>query len=257
MERITRKDIVDFHRAFYRPNNTIMAVVGDIDTAELKRLLSRHFGRWKRAAIDFPRFDAAPPLKGKTIKVVDKDITQANIQLGHLGIRRESPDFYSVYVMNYILGGGGFVSRLMTEIRDNRGLVYSVYSYFNALKDPGPFKVGMQTKNETAREATAEALRQIRKMVNEGVTEKELRDAKDYLIGSFPLKFTTNEKIASYLTYMEVYNLGLDYLERFPGIIESLTREDVNRAAKMYLDPDNYVLVIVGDRDRMGSLEGL
>lgn len=254
VERIKRDEIVSFHRAFYRPNNTIMAVVGDIDKKELKRLLGKHFGEWKKGEIEPPDYEKAKPLKKRIVKVIDKGITQANIQLGHLGIKRENPDFYAAYVMNYILGGGGFVSRLMTEIRDNRGLVYSVYSYFNPLKDPGSFKVGIQTKNETAREAIQEAINQIRKIAEKGVTEKELRDAKDYLVGSFPLKFTTNKKIASYLTYMEIYNLGPDYLDRFPVIIENLTVDDINRAARRYLDPESYLLVIVGDKEKMGDI---
>jgi zinc protease len=193
-------------------------------------------------------------VKGRKVEVIDKKISQANVQLGYIGIRRENPDFYAAYVMNYILGGGGFVSRLMTEIRDNRGLVYSVYSYFNPLKDPGPFKIGLQTKNESAREAIEESLRKIKNMAKNGVTEDELRSAKDYLIGSFPLRFTTNAKIASYLTYMEIYNLGLDYLDRFPKIIEVLTVDDINRAARKYLHPENYLLVVVGDKDKMGKL---
>lgn len=142
----------------------------------------------------------------------------------------------------------------MTEIRDNRGLVYSVYSYFNPLKDPGPFKVGLQTKNESAREAIEESLAQIENMVKNGVTEEELRAAKDYLIGSFPLRFTTNAKIASYLSYMEIYNLGLDYLDKFPRIIEALTVNDINRAARKYLQPENYLLIVVGDKDEIGKL---
>lgn len=252
--RIRRDDIQSLHKNFYRPNNTIMAVVGDIQLEELKRLLERYFGAWEKRDIIFPDHPAAKNLEKQTTEILDKDITQANIVLGHLGIKRENPDYHAVYVLNYILGGGGFVSRLMTEIRDNKGLAYSVYSYFNPLKEKGSFKIGLQTKNESAREAISEVVDQLTKLVEKGITEKELRDAKDYLIGSFPLKFTTNSKIAGYLTYMEVYNLGLDYLDRYPKIIETLTVDDINSAAKKYLNPENYLLVIVGDRDKMGDL---
>ena len=255
LDRIDRSDITSFHEKYYHPNNIIMAVVGDISKRELKKLLKRHFTKWEKVDIDYPVRPDAIPLKKKRIEVIDKDITQANVQLGHLGIKRENPDFYAAYVMNYILGGGGFVSRLMTEIRDNRGLVYSVYSYFNPLKDPGPFKVGLQTKNESASEAIRESLSQIRAIREKGVSEKELQDAKDYLIGSFPLKFTTNSKIASYLTYMEIYNLGLDYLDRFPKIIEALTVDDVNKAARKLLDPENYLLGVVGNKEKIGKID--
>lgn len=255
LDKIDRKKIIDFHGEYYHPNNIIMAVVGDISKKELNKLLKRHFSKWEKQDISYPENPEAKRLDKKRIEIIDKDITQANVQLGHLGIRRENPDFYAAYVMNYILGGGGFVSRLMTEIRDNRGLVYSVYSYFNPLKDPGPFKVGLQTKNKSASEAIKESLSQIRAIREKGVSEKELRDAKDYLIGSFPLKFTTNSKIASYLTYMEIYNLGLDYLDRFPKIIEALTVDDVNKAARKLLDPENYLLVVVGNRGKIGKID--
>lgn len=255
LDKIKKTHIVDFHSQFYRPNNTILTVVGDINLRSLKKLLHRYFGKWKRGDITFTIREKAAPLKKKKVEIIHKDITQANVQLGHLGLKRSDPDFYAAYVMNYILGGGGFVSRLMTEIRDNQGLVYGVYSYFNALKEVGPFKVGLQTKNESAKEAVEEVRRQIRELVNKGVTEKELRDAKDYIIGSFPLKFTTNQKIANYLSYIERHKLGLDYLDKFPEIIEALTVKDINEAAKEYLDPDNYLLVIVGNKEKVGKIE--
>ena len=255
LERIKREQIVRFHSSYYRPGNTVMAVVGDIDKAELTRLLDEYFGKWEGKKSPTPEYAKAKGLTKRTVKVIDKKISQASIQIGHLGLKRSNPDFYAAYVMNYIFGGGGFVSRLMTEIRDNRGLVYGIYSYFNPLKEVGPFRVSLQTKNESAIEAIKETLRQLREMVKKGVTEEELRDAKDYIIGSFPLKFTTNKKIASYLTYIEIYGLGLDYLERFPKIIERLGVEDINRVAKKYLDPENYLLVVVGDGEKLGELE--
>ena len=255
LDNIKKEHIVDFHRQFYLPNNTVLTVVGDIDKRSLKKLLHRYFGKWKQGDMTFTQREKVAPLKEKKVKIIHKDITQANVQLGHLGLKRSDPDFYAAYVMNYILGGGGFVSRLMTEIRDNKGLVYGVYSYFNALTEVGPFKVGLQTKNESAKEAVEEVRRQIKELVNEGVTEKELRDAKDYIIGSFPLKFTTNQKIANYLSYIEIHKLGLDYLDKFPKLIEQLTVKDINEAAKKYLDADNYLLVIVGNKEKIGKVE--
>jgi zinc protease len=253
LENIGREDIINFHNKLYRPNNVIMAVVGDINKRSLKKLLKKHFGNWEKKTVPLPEPIKAQQVKGRKVEFINKKISQANVQLGHIGIKRENPDFYAAYVMNYILGGGGFVSRLMTEIRDNRGLVYSVYSYFNPMKDPGPFKIGLQTKSKSAREAIEESLAQMENMKKNGVTEEELRGAKDYLIGSFPLRFTTNAKIASYLSYME-YNLGLDYLDKFPKIIDALTLNDINRAAKKYLHPENYLLIVVGDKGEIGKL---
>ncbi len=255
VDKLNKKDVAAFHKDHYLPGNTIITVVGDIEKRELKRLLKKYFGKWKRGKSTFRTYANAKKLERRTVKVIDKELTQATVQLGHLGIKRDNPDFYAAYVMNYILGGGGFVSRLMTEIRDNKGLVYSVYSYFNPLKDPGPFKIALQTKNESAKEAIEESLRLMKEVIEKGVTDAELRDAKDYIIGSFPLKFTTNSKIASYLTYVEIYGLGIDYLDRFPKIMEALTVADINRAAKDYLDPENYLLVIVGNAEKVGSIE--
>jgi len=255
VDSIRREEIVSFHNKFYRPNNTIMAVVGDIEEKEIHRLLSKFFGNWEKKKTEFSVAKEVAQVKSRRVEIVDKNITQANIELGHLGMKRDNPDFYAAYVMNYILGGGGFVSRLVSEIRDNQGLVYSVYSYFNPLKDKGPFKVALQTKNESASEAINEVVRQLEDIKKNGISQKELRDAKDHLIGSFPLKFTTNSKIASYLTYIEIHDLGLDYLDRFPEIIENLTLKDVNMAAKKYIDPENYLLVVVGNKDRVGDLE--
>lgn len=255
VDKIEREEIISFHNKFYRPNNTIMAVVGDISRVELERLINKYFGKWEEKKTEFSVAKEPQPASSRRIKIVDKNITQANVEIGGVGMNRDNPDFYAAYVMNYVLGGGGFVSRLVTEIRDNQGLVYSVYSHFNPLKDKGPFKVGLQTKNSSATQAINEVINQLKNIKDNGISKKELQDAKDYLIGSFPLKFTTNKKIASYLTYIEIHNLGLDYMDRFPKLIDDLTLKDVNMAAEKYLDPENYLLVIVGNKDKLGDIE--
>jgi len=153
--------------------------------------------------------------------------------------------------MNYILGGGGFSSRLMDNIRDNRGLAYDVHSSFAAQKDPGAFEVWVQTKNESANEAVAEIFKDIRRITTEPVSEKELADAKAYLTGSFPLRMDTSAKIAGILTSIEIYHLGLDYPERYPKIINALTREDILRVAKKYLHPDRMVIVVLGNQEKI------
>src|SRR4026208_1191646 len=146
----------------------------------------------------------APAEIGKAQNVeVNKDLTQANIVLGHNGVARGNPDYYAVQVMNYILGGGGFSSRAMDSIRNQRGLAYSVYSYFNADKGRGTFQFVMQTKNETALQAIAIAKEEIGRIREAPVSEAELNDAKDYLTGSFPLRFDTMGKVANFLAQAE------------------------------------------------------
>ena len=252
LDRIVRDDIVKFHAAHYIPNNTIMAVVGDVTEKEIVSKLNRYLKDWKKREVVNPVFPPVKPLSQKIVKPIDKKITQANIVLGHIGIERENPDYYAAYVMNYILGGGGFTSRLMDNIRDNKGLAYDVHSYFAPMKHSGYFNVGVQTKNESAKVAIEEVLKEMERIRSVSVTDKELEDAKAYLTGSFPLKLDTNKKIAGMLTAIEFFNLGLDYPDRYPKMINSLTKDDILKVARRYLNTDNYIMVVVGDLEKAG-----
>jgi zinc protease len=177
---------------------------------------------------------------------IDKDITQANIILGQIGIKRTDPDFFAFQIMNYILGGGGFTSRLMDNIRENRGLVYNVHSSYDPGLQPGPFDVSLETKNASAGQAVTEALLELERIRRDQVTEKELADARSYLIGNLPMKMDSNAKRAALLGYVQLYDLGLDYPWRYPEIINKITRDDILNVARKYLDPDHYALVVVG-----------
>ncbi len=250
LPKLTRQDILGFYKARYSPSNTIIAVVGDVAEKEIVLLLNEYFKGWQRN--DQPMTaSVAPPVIDKVVtKKIDKNITQANIDMGHIGISRENPDYYAVTVMNYILGGGGFSSRLMDNIRDNKGLAYDVHSSFAAQKETGDFEVGIQTKNESANEVIAETLKELGRMRTDLVSEKELSDAKAYLTGSFPLRMDTSAKIAGMLTAIEIYNLGLDFPQKYAGLINSVTREDIRRVAKKYLHPDKMVIVVVANQEK-------
>ncbi len=253
LDAITRGDIIGFYKEYYAPNNSIMSVVGDITRKDLQSLLDKHFNAWARkGAAEKPLPKPQPATAPRVIKI-DKDLTQTNIILGHLGITRGNPDYYAVTVMNYILGGGGFASRLMDDIRDNKGLSYDVHSFFSANKYGGSFQAGLQTKNRTARVAVEEILKEMERIRTEPVTDKELSDAKSYLTGSFPLRIDSTKKIANFLIPVEFYELGLDYIDRYKMLIESVTKEDVLRVAKKYLDTTGYVLVMVGNMKEVGE----
>ena len=185
----------------------------------------------------------------KVIKI-DKDLTQANIVLGHIGISRENPDYYAVSVMNYVLGGGGFSSRLMQSIRDTMGLAYDVHSFFAAYKESGTFKIGVQTKNESAQIAVDEIDKQLERIRKEHVSDEELSEAKAYLTGSFPRRLDTNRKIADFLASVAFYNLGDDYVKKYADYINAVTKEDVLRVARKYLDPEKYILVVVANQKK-------
>ncbi len=250
LPKLTRPDVLDFYKARYSPNNTIIAVVGDVTEKEIVSLLNDYFKGWKRNDTPLPAAVQPPVMNTLVVKKIDKNITQANIDMGHIGVSRENPDFYSIMVMNYILGGGGFSSRLMDNIRDNKGLAYDVRSGFAAEKETGAFEVSIQTKNESANEVIAETLKELKRMQAELVSEKELADAKAYLTGSFPLRMDTSSKIAGLLASIEIYNLGLDYPQKYASLINSITREDIQRVAKKYLHPDKLVIVVVANQEK-------
>jgi zinc protease len=248
IDNITRDDITGFHAAYFVPNNSMLTVVGDITEAELNALIYKHLDGWERKEIPERKEIAIKAPEKKVVKL-EKDLTQANIILGHIGITRDNPDYYAVSVMNYILGGGGFSSRLMSSIRDEMGLAYDVHSFFSSNKEPGVFEAGVQTKNEYSNRVIAEILRQIKRITEEDVADAELEEAKSYLTGSFPRRIDTMRKIADFLSAVEFYGLGLDYIEKYPGYIIAVTKEDIKRVAQKYLRPEGYVLVVVGRQE--------
>jgi len=245
IDAIERDDLVSFHSKFFIPNNTILSVVGDITQKELSVLIEKYFSPWERG--NPPA--AVPPLESSVhdavIIKIDKDLTQANILTGKRSIGRENPDYYPLSVMNYILGGGGFSSRLMQSIRDDMGLAYDIHSSFTAMKESGLFQIAVQTKNESAQIVIEEICKQVKKMRAEYITDQELSDAKSYLTGSFKRRLDTNQKIADFLALVEFYTLGPDYIERYPEYINAVTKDDILRVARKYLDLDQFVLVVV------------
>jgi zinc protease len=253
IDNITRDDITAFHAKYYAPNNCIMAVVGDITAAEAKNLISKHFVEWPKKEIAAPVVPTSPQPSGVQMVQINRDITQANILMGHIGVNRENPDYYKLYVMNYILGGGGFASRILDKIRDDMGLAYSAYSYFGANKYQGSYTVGLETKNQSAKTAIDETLKIIENMKKEQVTDKELQDAKDYITGSFPRKMDTSSKIAELLAQVEFYNLGLNYFEMYEREITRVTKEDILESAKKYLHPDNIYIIEVANLKEAGE----
>lgn len=252
VKALQRKTVQDFFARHYRPNRSILAVVGDVSELEMRQALEKALRGWSKGE---PSKAPLAPAKigGPQILRVNRDLTQAHIILGHAGVARGNPDYYAIQVMNYILGGGGFSSRAMDSIRNERGLAYSVYSYFSAEKSHGSFQFVMQTKNETAEEAIRIAKDEIERIRAQPVSTAELSDAKDYLIGSFPLRWDTNRKVANFLAQVEFFELGLDYPERYAELIGKVTADDVQRVARQYLKPDRLIIVTVGNQQKIGA----
>jgi zinc protease len=251
LSKLTREEVIQFYETFYHPNNAIMSIVGDISIDDIKEKLIPRLTEWPASKIQKEEI-ATRFAKGPEVVKIDRNISQANIILGQQGISRENPDYYALTVMNYILGGGGFASRLLEEIRNNRGLAYSVTSFFDAGKLPGSFQIVMETKNPSAREAIDIALEQLNLILKKQVAEKELEGAKKYFIGSFPMRFDTQLKLAGFLVQVEYYHLGLDYFDKYPSLIDTVTSEDLLRMAKKYLHPENYILVVVANLKEAG-----
>jgi zinc protease len=251
--RINRPDIINFHSKYYVPNGTTISIAGDITLEEAKNLIENSFGTWKKKEINRNSIPPPPALeKTKSLKL-DRKVTQANIILGHLGITRDNPDYYPLQVMNYILGGGGFSSRLVNDIRDKRGLAYSVGSTYLSRKYSGNFQVVLQTKNPSALDAVKLVLENMRRISENEVSDEELDDAKAYLIGSLPLSIETDREVAENMSLLEFYGLGLGYFDKYRDQIKSVSKQDVLRVAQKYLHPDRYVLVIVGNLKEINS----
>lgn len=244
IERISAEDLRQFTTRQFTRDQLVIAVVGDIDAARLGQLLDATFGGLAKSSNGS---DTAPviPALNKTI-VIKRDIPQTVMMFGLPGLLRNDPDFIPATVMNYILGSGGFNSRLMVEIREKRGLAYSVFTHLAPLAQSGLFFGSVATQNDRANETVALLRKELARMRDEGVTPEELEDAKTYLTGSYPLRFDSNAKIAEQLLGLQLENIGIDYIDRRNDLVRAVTREDVNRTARQLLNPDNLLLVSVG-----------
>jgi zinc protease len=250
VDAITAEDIRKFHDTLYRPNNAILSVVGDITPDELDALVRKYLSEWKPGNVP-GRTPLPLPAKRKETVLIDRELTQANVILGHTGVNRGNPDYYAISVMNYILGGGGFSSRLMQTVRDEMGLAYDIHSFFAPYKEGGLFEVVVQTKNESANTVVGVIDRQLKRIRSEQISDQELEDAKAYLTGSFPRRLETSRKIADFLAVVEFYGLGLDYVDKYALHIKAVTKDEVLRVANKYLDPVDMVTVVVGKQSKI------
>lgn len=243
---LSREDLIAFHRARFARDGLIVGVVGDITPEELKPLLDRAFGRLPAAGTNGAVAEAKASAPGTTT-VIRRPIPQSVVAFGHFGIKRDDPDFYAAYVVNYILGGGGFNSRLMEQVREKRGLAYSVTSYMSTMSRAGLVLGTVGTENAQAAKSLDLIRAEWRRMREEGPTETELKNAKTYLTGSFALQLSSTGRIARMLVSIQAENLGIDYLDKRNSYIEKVTIEDARRAAKRLYDPDQLTVVVVGD----------
>ncbi len=246
LQAITRDDVTGFYRRYYVARNAVIAIVGDLDRARAEALAERVVARLP-AGEPAPVLPPVRPLaQGREIRIPFPS-SQSHILMGQPGMRRGDPDYFVLYVGNHILGGSGLVSQLSEEVREKRGLSYSVYSYFAPMRREGPFVMGAQTKNAKAAEAMRVMRDTLRRFIDDGPTAEELTAAKQNITGGFPLRISSNSKIVEYLAMIGFYGLPLDYLDRFVGRIEAVTAEQIRDAFRRRLHPERFVTVVVGN----------
>jgi zinc protease len=246
LSEVTTDDLRAFVQNRFAKDNLYVVVVGDIDEASLGPLLDKTFGYLPASSANAgDTLEASIHADGQ-VHVIEKDIPQSVVTFGHNGIKRDNPDWYAGYILNYILGGGGFSSRLMNEVREKRGLAYSVGSYLYPYERAGLFQGHVATANARVGESIDLIRAEIARIREEGPTEEELAHAKTYITGSFPLSLDSNSKISRFLVMVQMRGLGADYIEKRNAYMEAVTLDDVKRVAQYLLDPDKLMFVVVG-----------
>jgi zinc protease len=247
LSAIAVRDMQDFYRRHVVACRAEVSLVGAIDRAGADRIVSQLMTALEgRACGPLVPVPDVKPLVQAVDQRLPFDAAQAQVLIGQPGMSRDDPDFFPLYVGNYILGGGGFVSRLTTEVREKRGLSYSVYSYFAPGLHAGPFQIGLSTRPDQAAEATRVARDVLSSYVAQGPTEAELQAAKTYLINSFALRLDSNRKLLDNVTNIAWNRLPLDYLDHWTERVQAVSVADIRRAFSRTLQPDRMVTVTVG-----------
>ena len=242
---ITAEDLKGFVSDRLGRDVLYVSAVGDITAAELSALLDATFEALPAMARDDRVAEATPRSKGDLV-VIEKGVPQSVVTFGHAGLKRDDPDFYIAYVVNYILGGGSFSSRLYEEVREKRGLAYSVYSYLSPYDHAALVVGGVGTANARVAQSLDLVRQEWARMASEGPTAEELDKAKTFLTGSFPLRLSSSGAVANMLLGIQMENLGTDYLDKRNSYIEAVTLEDARRVARRLLDAQALTVVVVG-----------
>ncbi len=252
VNRIGRDDLVEFHRRYFVPNNIWLGITGDFDMDQIKARLEEIFADWQSDEVAFPEDPEVKEGNKPGVYFIDRDLTQSNIRFGMLGIRQDNPDRYALAVMNYILGGGSFTSRMTSVVRSDMGLAYSVGSRFETdSRDIGSFFAYCQTKTESTYKAVFNMLDQVKKIRQAEVTEFELNSARDSYINRFVFNFTDPTSIVSQLMNLEYDNMPRNFYKDYIANIQAVGMDDVQRVAKKYLKPEKMIFLIVGDWDNL------
>jgi zinc protease len=244
--RLTRADLADFHARFFNRRDAVVAIMGDVTRSRAEAIAEQLTRGLPEAREALPPLPPVAPLDSASSRYIAHGSAQAHIFLGAPGMTRSDPDYIPLWVGNYMLGGSGFGSRLTEELREKRGLTYSVYSSFSPYEQAGVFQIGLQTRSDQASEALEAVRETLGRFIAEGPAAQELERAKQSLVGGFPLRIDSNRKIHEYLGVIGFYRLPLDYLDRFPARIQAVTADEIRDAFQRRVHPDRMVTVVVG-----------
>ena len=244
LNAITRDDVQDFHRRHYTAANVMVAIVGDLDRSGAEQLADALVGGLPEGET-IPPPPAPPPISSQTLRIPHPS-SQSHILIGQMGISRADPDYHALYLGNHVLGGGGLVSILAQEIREQRGLAYSAYSAFTPMRQAGPFLINLQTRNDQADTALEVAQTTLRAFTTDGPEAQALEEARQNITGGFALDLAGNTKLVNYLGFIAFYDLPLDYLKNFIGVMNGIALEQVRTAWQRHLQPERMITVIVG-----------
>lgn len=255
VEAIQREDLLDYYRRFFHPNNMMVAIVGDFSREEMAAQIQGLFGDWPAAAVlDLPPMPAVQPRFDHGVYIIPRSLSQASVTLGHFGINRFNPDRYAIELMDLILGGGGFTSRIMERVRAEEGLAYSVGTAFpTTSRDISLFRATLRTKNENVPRAVAAVLEEMARIQRQPVTPEELDRAKEAIINSFVFRFTSRFSTVLQLLTLEFDGYPLDYYETLLDRYRAVTAADIQRVAGEYLHPGSATILVVGDAPKFES----
>ena len=242
---ITRDDLHGYLRRVFARDKLAITVVGDIDAETLGRALDHVFGALPQRSELAPVADVKPPL-GPAREIIEMNVPQSVAQFGHRAFPRKDDDFMAAYILNYIIGGGGFSSRLMEEVREKRGLAYSVHSNLFPYQHGAVFVGNVATQNERVGQSLEVIESELRRLAEEGSSAEELAGAKSYLTGAYALRFESSSSIANQLLWIQIEDLGIDYIDRRNTLIENVSLDDIRRVAKRLIEADRLITTIVG-----------
>jgi predicted Zn-dependent peptidase len=246
---LTINDLKTFHSAYVAPELAYMVVVGQIDKAALQKQLETAFANWKPGKSKIQTITDAQPTKGRTIYLIDKPgLAQTEIRVGCVGVKRSNPDYYAITVMNTILGGS-FTSRLNNNLREQKGYTYGAFSRFGMFLSKGSFTVSTSVQTEVTDKALTEIMKELTNIIT--ISDDDLNKAKNYVALSYPSDFEGVQNMAAMIDDKVFYGLPDSYFNDYTKNILAVTMDDVKRAAQNYVQPENMVIVLVGDRSKI------